>query len=1039
MSSNANATQKWVGDKYTPLTDFNKLRKDLPNIYQVQGDYLTNNTFKTFKKKMEDSYVQRDEATGKYQLIGDYVTQPDLKAANFATKGDLSAYQPSGNYAMKNDLADYQPKGNYQPKGDYQPAGNYAMKSDLSAYQPVGNYQPVGDYALKADLSAFQPKGNYQPAGDYQPKGNYQLAGNYQPVGDYALKADLSAFQPKGNYQPAGDYQPKGNYQLAGNYQPAGDYALKSDIPQAANFAAKGDLAAFQLKGDYVVKGDLAAFQPKGDYALKSDITAGIEYNKQVDFVLGKDIAPERGQVGPARALVRDDNSALTINYAGDFTGGVNIQGPRVNVAKTLRVENGISMGGEGEFSVDFPDVSGGRFVVDKQGNIKSRGDANIGGNVNVPSGKAINIRDQFHGMQFSDDVDGPSVYGYAGGKLRVAGNARGETPVDALKWDRTGVKITGNAFVGDNVVMSGNNSWILHTPDDGRKQLYVAPGTDGANWDWSKQTQFMPDGNVNVSGNITAAGRNILGEIDELKNKPAAAGSTDFDAFTNGNDAKFSPGWEVVSADSHWDPSIRGPGRTGRAYTVNKDNLGDDENDNNTSNRTADIAVPAGMKSGFLFHLPWSNCRHFDIFGVLANGKEVFIRRVNAFQNVRNGESDTFHDGIAVVPITRVDRFANIRIKGVRGRINYMGTGWTKNNLDSYASGADSGFVSAQNIVGPIDNFVVNENLKSKTLRVDNGISMGGEGEFSVDFPNVPGGRFVVDNQGNIKSRGDANIGGNVNVAGGLNVNENLKSKTLRVDNGISMGGEGEFSVDFPNVPGGRFVVDNQGNIKSRGDANIGGNVNVAGGLNVDGNFTVGGKPLSAGGSGGIEYNKQADFVLGRDIAPERGAVGPARALVRDGNSALTINYAGDFTGGVNVGGPSMNVAGKLTVQGDTNLGGVNFINNWDGDATNTTSQIANDTKDFKALMITGNKSNDKTGQTYKDYSDFGKGRFGDNRRNVQVWDDLSLPENSAQLCIGPRWCIRAEGDALVFRDMKTAGDNRYAMFPEKGNTKDL
>ena len=67
---------------------------------------------------------------------------------------------------------------------------------------------------------------------------------------------------------------------------------------------------------------------------------------------------------------------------------------------------------------------------------------------------------------------------------------------------------------------MSGNNSWILHTPDDGRKQLYVAPGTDGANWDWSKQTQFMPDGNVNVSGNITAAGRNILGEIDELKNK---------------------------------------------------------------------------------------------------------------------------------------------------------------------------------------------------------------------------------------------------------------------------------------------------------------------------------------------------------------------------------------------------------------------------------------------------------------------------------------------------------------------------------------
>jgi hypothetical protein len=63
----------------------------------------------------------------------------------------------------------------------------------------------------------------------------------------------------------------------------------------------------------------------------------------------------------------------------------------------------------------------------------------------------------------------------------------------------------------------------------------------------------------------------------------------------------------------------------------------------------------------------------------------------------------------------------------------------------------------------------------------------------------------------------------------------------------------------------------------------------------------------------------------------------------------------------------------------------------------------------------------------------------FGNNRRNVQVWDDLSLPEGSAQVCIGPRWCIRAEGDHLVFRDMKTPGDNRYAMGPGIGNNVDI
>jgi hypothetical protein len=429
--------------------------------------------------------------------------------------------------------------------------------------------------------------------------------------------------------------------------------------------------------------------------------------------------------------------------------------------AKRLRIENDISMGGDGEFSVDFPGVPGGRFVIDNQGNIKSRGDANIGGNVNVPSGKAVNVRDQFHGMSFKEAYDGPALYGYAGGGL---GTNQQDGYKEALKWNRAGdVNITGS---------------------------------------------------LDVNGNFT------------IKGKPfsAGSGSTDFDAFTNGHEAKFSEGW-VFKGEKYWDPSIRGGNdRTGYAHT-------NEEFDADTSNRTADIAVPAGMKSGFLFHLPWVNCRHFDIWGVLNNGQEVFIRRVNAFQNVRNDQKDNFHDGAAVVPITRVDRFTQIRIKGVRGRIHYMGTGWTKNPLDSYASGSDSGFVSAQNIVGLSD--IINANK------------------------------------------------------------------------------------------------------------------------------------------------------------------------------------------------------GPIT--------GVNFINNWQGDATNTTSQIANDTGDYKALMITGNRSNDKTRYPYKDYSDSGKGIFGNNRRNVQVWDDLSLPENSAQVCIGPRWCIRAEGDALVFRDMKTPGDNRYAMGPGIGNNVDI
>ena len=40
-------------------------------------------------------------------------------------------------------------------------------------------------------------------------------------------------------------------------------------------------------------------------------------------------------------------------------------------------------------------------------------------------------------------------------------------------------------------------------------------------------------------------------------------------------------------------------------------------------------------------------------------------------------------------------------------------------------------------------------------------------------------------------------------------------------------------------------------------------------------------------------------------------------------------------------------------------------------------------------------------------------------------------------KICIGPRWCIVAEGDALVFRDTLTGGDNRYAMLA--GQSKNL
>jgi hypothetical protein len=127
---------------------------------------------------------------------------------------------------------------------------------------------------------------------------------------------------------------------------------------------------------------------------------------------------------------------------------------------------------------------------------------------------------------------------------------------------------------------------------------------------------------------------------------------------------------------------------------------------------------------------------------------------------------------------------------------------------------------------------------------------------------------------------------------------------------------------------------------------------------------------PVGASGVS-FDYNKAVDFSLGSQTAPERGGVGAARALVRDGNSTLTINYADDFIGGVNVG-----AKGGFRVNGDISVS---------------------------------------------------NGVFGGN---------INMTNKNAQLCIGPRWCIQAEGangEYLVFRDKLTGTDSRYAMFQSR------
>ena len=71
----------------------------------------------------------------------------------------------------------------------------------------------------------------------------------------------------------------------------------------------------------------------------------------------------------------------------------------------------------------------------------------------------------------------------------------------------------------------------------------------------------------------------------------------------------------------------------------------------------------------------------------------------------------------------------------------------------------------------------------------------------------------------------------------------------------------------------------------------------------------------------GGVLAEDGSDFKLG--LNDGRAAGSNQRALVHDSSNVLKINYAGDFTGGVDVNGPSMTVDGTLTVSGNAYFNG--------------------------------------------------------------------------------------------------------------------
>lgn len=52
----------------------------------------------------------------------------------------------------------------------------------------------------------------------------------------------------------------------------------------------------------------------------------------------------------------------------------------------------------------------------------------------------------------------------------------------------------------GGDIILDGTNSWIMHSPDDGRTELHLAPKKNGK-WSWGDAYRFGSDGHLRVHG----------------------------------------------------------------------------------------------------------------------------------------------------------------------------------------------------------------------------------------------------------------------------------------------------------------------------------------------------------------------------------------------------------------------------------------------------------------------------------------------------------------------------------------------------------
>lgn len=138
-----------------------------------------------------------------------------------------------------------------------------------------------------------------------------------------------------------------------------------------------------------------------------------------------------------------------------------------------------------GKFEISSPNGSAKFKIGDVTGNSINHLSWNTGAAINVPDQGAANPLIYFRKTDYNNLNNFTDVFQIkSDGSIQAFGQVR-----------------------GSDIVSTGTNSWIFHTPDDGRKTMYIAPGlgtSDGSSgWDWSKGVSVNNDGSMGIGLSI--------------------------------------------------------------------------------------------------------------------------------------------------------------------------------------------------------------------------------------------------------------------------------------------------------------------------------------------------------------------------------------------------------------------------------------------------------------------------------------------------------------------------------------------------------